>query len=67
MSTTLNLFYYPTFVYEVEFRHVETDFIPKVDSVLQNMTIAQKILIVSILVWRVIRKLEKNLAHPISE
>ena len=24
MSTTLNLFYYPTFIYEVEFRHVET-------------------------------------------
>ena len=39
MSTTLNLFYYPKFIYEVGFRHVETDFIPKIDSVLQNMTI----------------------------
>ena len=67
MSTTLNLFYDPTFIYEVGFRHVETDFIPKIDRLLKNMTITQKILIVSILVWRVIRKLEKNLAHPISE
>ena len=39
MSTTLNWFFYPTFIYEVGFRHVETDFIPKIDSVLQNMTI----------------------------
>ena len=67
MSTTLDLFFYPKFIYEVGFRHVETDFIPKIDSVLQNMTISQKILIISTLVWRVIRKLEENLAHPISE